>query len=59
MSEDEMLNVSAPRVGQLIHKDSLLNLSLEEWEEVTGRVHSMSDHARRMRNVSVGLPMGR
>jgi len=59
MSEDEMLNVSAPRVGQLIHKDSLLNLSLEEWEEVTGRVHSMSDHARRMRNVKLGLPMGR
>ena len=59
LSEDEMLNVSAPRVGTLIHRDRLKGLNLEEWEEVTGRVHSMSDHARRMRNLKLGLPMGK
>lgn len=59
MSEDVMLNISAPRVAELIHKDKLLSLDLEEWEEITGRVHSMSDHARRMRNIKLGLPMGK
>lgn len=57
--EDEMLNISAPKLRTLLSEEKLLSLSQDDLEFLCFNVHSIKDHARRVANDIVGLPGGR
>jgi hypothetical protein len=54
--EDEMLNVTAPLLRQLLSEESLAQLSEDDLREICMGVHSIKDYSRRVPNRAVGLP---
>ncbi len=56
--EDRMLNEWAPFLREELSDTRLRHLSESDLLEVFSRVHSVSDHARRIANHTVGLPSG-
>ncbi|MBV1900749.1 MAG: hypothetical protein KUG56_03650, partial [Kordiimonadaceae bacterium] len=56
--EDVMLNETAPKLKTLFTKSNLQKLTEADLKFITGHVHSMADHARRIPNLEQGLPVG-
>jgi hypothetical protein len=54
-NEDEMLNVTAPRLRDLLSQSRVGVLSYEEFFDVCMSVHAIRDYARRVPNKAVGL----
>ena len=55
-NENNTLDRDAPRVRELMQRDRLKRIGVEEWKDVCSRVHSIKDYARRVSNTAVGLP---
>ncbi len=54
--EDVMLNVSAPFLQSALTKESLVAMNEDGFHDICKRIHSITDYARRVRNISVNLP---
>lgn len=55
-SEDQMLNVSAPFLRDVLAEDHLDCMTYERFREICMSVHAIKDYARRVKNTIVGLP---
>lgn len=54
-NEDRMLNIDAPYLREHLSQPALLKLGANEFREICGRVHSIVDYARRVRNTTMSL----
>jgi len=55
-SENEMLNITAPRLLSALSREALDEMSFEAFREICMSVHAIKDYARRVSNAIVGLP---
>ncbi|WP_127900557.1 phospholipase D-like domain-containing protein [Solirhodobacter olei] len=54
--EDEMLNITAPKLRSALSKENLKTLDENGFRMICMGVHAIKDYARRVANKSVGLP---
>jgi hypothetical protein len=57
-NEQEVIDEWSPLLRQLLHKDRLRALTLEDFEQVCRRVYAIRDHSLRVTNIDYGLPEG-
>ncbi len=55
-SEDVMLNEWAPELSDWLARNALLDTSEDGFVNICLRIHAIRDHARRVANLTVGLP---
>lgn len=55
-SEDEMLNVRAPLLRELLSQGRISSMSYEDFEDVCERVNAIREYSRRVPNKVVSLP---
>jgi hypothetical protein len=59
MSEDVMLNETAPMLHQALSRDGLLGMTQSDFIDVLSKVHASIEYSRRVGNNDVGLAGGR
>jgi hypothetical protein len=55
-NEDDTFNYSAPKIRELLAKDKILNLSVDEIEQVCWCTHATKDHVIKMSTTTLGRP---
>ena len=56
--EANMLNIKAPALQQTLTEERIGRMNLETFTDAMRSVNAFTDHARRVRNATVGLPAG-